>query len=126
VLYDVYNYRYNVYKEICKNNLRGCGKMKDMLHRGFLLGLGALTLTREKTEEVVEDLVKKGELTQEEAKKVIEETIEKGKEQRSVIRESVKKELEDLKKELNLVTKKDLEEFEARITKILEERLGEK
>ena len=40
----------------------------DGLHKVFLAGIGALATTAEKSQEIVDDLVKKGELTVEQGK----------------------------------------------------------
>ena len=40
----------------------------DGLHKVFLAGVGALATTAEKSQEIVDDLVKKGELTVEQGK----------------------------------------------------------
>ena len=68
--------------------------MQDFLRKGFNLGLGALTATKEKVEEVVNELIKKGEVGQEEGKKLINELIEKG------LRAEIKDENETVSKKI--------------------------
>ncbi|MBU0615018.1 MAG: hypothetical protein KJ601_02910 [Nanoarchaeota archaeon] len=44
---------------------------KDMLRKGFLLGLGAASLTSKKVNEVVKDLTKKGKLNAKEGEELV-------------------------------------------------------
>ncbi|GAW91815.1 phasin family protein [Calderihabitans maritimus] len=96
--------------------------MLEWLRKGFLLGLGAMSLTREKAEQLVEDLVKKGQVSTDEAKQFVEQLVERGREEREQLRGTVQSEVQKVRDELGLVTRKELEELEARV-KALEERL---
>ena len=52
--------------------------MQDLLKKALSLGFGALLVSKDKIEDVVNELVKKGELGQEEGKDLVNELIEKG------------------------------------------------
>ncbi|ABZ85043.1 hypothetical protein HM1_2495 [Heliomicrobium modesticaldum Ice1] len=97
--------------------------MLDIVRKALLAGLGAVTLTKERAEVIVEELVKKGEMSKEEAAKIIEELLEKSKEQREVVSETIKSEFSRLRNDFGLVTRKEYEALEARIAAI-EEKLG--
>ncbi|MEY8436902.1 phasin family protein [Atopobiaceae bacterium 24-176] len=57
-----------------KNPIEGLG---DMAHNVFLAGVGAAAIVGEKASQVVDDLVKKGELTVQQGKVVNEELSQK-------------------------------------------------
>ncbi len=57
--------------------LKGGGTMVDVVKKAMLAGIGALSVTREKVEELVDDLIKKGELGKEERAKFVRELVEK-------------------------------------------------
>ncbi|NPV26392.1 MAG: polyhydroxyalkanoate synthesis regulator [Firmicutes bacterium] len=97
--------------------------MIDLLRKTLYMGLGALYMTKEKAEQLVEDLVKKGEVSTDEAKTLISELIQKGEQQKEELAQFIRGEMEKRRFDLGLVTKKDLERLEQRI-KELEERLN--
>lgn len=92
--------------------------------KSLLFGVGILTLTREKAEKVVHDLVERGEVGAEEAKTFVNDLMEKGEQEKAAVQETIKKEVEDIRKKFGLVTQADLEALEERI-RVLESRLGE-
>jgi len=56
------------------------GTISDELKKVWLAGVGAMALTAEKTEELIEKLVKKGEITVEQGKELNEELKHKARE----------------------------------------------
>lgn len=87
------------------------------------MGLGAISLTKEKAEKFAQDLVEKGEATSEEARKLAGELLERGEEEKVLLKEMILRQMEDLRKSMGIVTKDDLYALEERI-KRLEERTG--
>jgi polyhydroxyalkanoate synthesis regulator phasin len=61
----------------------GVIKVRDPIERDFLVGLGALTLTREKAQSIVDGLVKKGEARRDEAKGLVDRLVTRGEEERA-------------------------------------------
>ena len=51
--------------------------MVDLVKKAMLAGIGALTVTREKVEELVDDLIKRGELSKDDRAKFVRELLEK-------------------------------------------------
>ena len=56
--------------------------LKKQLERTFLIGIGLLSLTREKAQAVVEDMVKQGSAAREEVKDLTDKLVERGEEER--------------------------------------------
>lgn len=98
--------------------------MMDLFRKTLYMSLGALSMTKEKAEQVVEDLVKRGEVNTEEAKHLVSEMLQKGEQQKEELSQFIKGEMEKRRFDLGLVTKKDIERLEQRI-KELEERLNQ-
>lgn len=94
-----------------------------MMRKMIYFGLGALSLTREKAEKMMNEMVDKGEINREEAKQFIDDAIKKGSEEKEELRNMIKQEYQELKNQFSLVTKKDLEALEARIA-ALEEKIS--
>ncbi|MBZ4665325.1 hypothetical protein [Mahella sp.] len=92
--------------------------MKDKLKKAFLIGIGAMAATGEKIDELVDELVAKGDVTAEEGKKILDQYKEKVKANQQDISSKAKEELSKMLDKMNLATKKDLEEIKARLDAI--------
>ncbi|UCE20293.1 MAG: phasin family protein [Gemmatimonadota bacterium] len=56
---------------------KGGGTMADVLRKGLLASIGVFSLTKERAEELVDELVKRGEVSKEEKAKVVKELVDK-------------------------------------------------
>ena len=69
--------------------------MIDVIKKTYLLGLGLATVTREKVEEVVDELVKRGEVAEKDRPHVIQDFMERAREEQrrlgATVRETVQK-----------------------------------
>lgn len=97
--------------------------MKNLIKKSLLLGMGAISLTREKAEKIVRELEEKGEVTSNETKDFVNELVEKGEQERMLFKDAIKKELTSLQESMGLPSKTDLAALGERI-KRLEERVG--
>ena len=68
--------------------------MSNIIEKSFLLGLGALTMTREKVAAAVEDLVSTGEVEAEESRRLVDRLVAKGEEEREALRKMIHQEVE--------------------------------
>jgi polyhydroxyalkanoate synthesis regulator phasin len=94
-----------------------------MMRKMIYFGLGTLSLTREKAEKMMNEMVDKGEVNKEEARQFIDEAIKKGAEEKEELRQMIRQEYQEIKNQFSLVTKKELEALEARI-KALEDKVS--
>lgn len=79
------------------------------------MGLGALVVTKEKVEEIVDELVKKGEVGQEEGKKLVSELIKKGEESKKEVGAQIEKIVKGVIEKLDISTHKELDELRSKI-----------
>jgi polyhydroxyalkanoate synthesis regulator phasin len=86
---------------------------KDMLY----LGLGSALLVKEKVENELNELKKKGKISEEEVKKVLQSANERGKEEEQKIKELLKDALKEVIDELELATKEDIKNLEKKLEK---------
>lgn len=93
--------------------------MKDTLKKSLYLGVGAISLTKEKIEQLVDDLIHKGEASQSERAKLIDEFFSRAKEQEKEVTDKVK----DIVKSYGVVSKKEFDELRKRLEK-LEKKLS--
>jgi polyhydroxyalkanoate synthesis regulator phasin len=74
--------------------------MKNFLEKSFDLGLGLLMYSREKVEELVEELVNKGEVERKDARQFANDLIKRGEDQRGEFKNLIH---DEVSKALNLV-----------------------
>jgi polyhydroxyalkanoate synthesis regulator phasin len=98
----------------------------EILRKVVLVGIGALSLTKEKAEQLVKELADKGHVTTDEARTFVGELLERGQRERESIRKTVGEEIEGLRDKWGLVTKKDLNELLRRLAVIEEHLLGKR
>jgi polyhydroxyalkanoate synthesis regulator phasin len=98
------------------------GKMFDLMKKGFMAGLGAVVLTRDKIEEATKRLMEEGKITPKEMDALTEDLVKSGEEQwqevTSAISDNIKKGIGTF----DVVSKEEFEKLEARIAD-LEKRL---
>lgn len=103
--------------------------MIDWVRKAFYLGLGTMVVTKEKAEQIIDELVKTGNLEKGEAAKMLNELVEKGQQQKAAITEAVKKEFAEFRSDVGIITRREFNELEASIQEVnerlkrLEERL---
>jgi polyhydroxyalkanoate synthesis regulator phasin len=85
--------------------------MKTLLEKGFLAGLGLLSMTREKAQKVVEELTHEGELQRSEAKEWIEQLSDRGEEERQALRKLIRDEMKKVLDEVGFATKEDIQKL---------------
>lgn len=93
--------------------------MLDIIKKSIYFGLGTISATREKVEEIVDEMIEKGQLTKDQRSKAVKEIMDeaekKEKEFQNTIRSTVDKILND---EIQVATKKDIAEIEKRLSNI--------
>ena len=85
--------------------------MKSLLEKGFLAGIGLLSMTREKAEKVIDELSHEGELQKSEAKQWIDQLSDRGEEERQALRKLIRDELKKVLDDMGLATKEDIQKL---------------
>lgn len=85
--------------------------MKTLLEKGFLAGLGLLSMTREKAQRVVEELTHEGELQKSEMKQWVDQLSDRGEEERQALRKLIRDEIKKVLDEMGLATKEDIQKL---------------
>jgi len=81
----------------------------------MLMGFGILSLTREKAEEWIDELVRRGEISEKEGREAVDEFVEKSKEMRQDLSSRVESAVEEAVKKMNLATRDDLDKLKKKI-----------
>lgn len=85
--------------------------MQDVVKKAFLMGLGAVALTKEKAEEFVEDLKKNKNITPEEGKKLVQQMLDKSGEYKQKVRKEIRKQVKKVVSEMGVATKEDIDKL---------------
>jgi polyhydroxyalkanoate synthesis regulator phasin len=88
----------------------------------FLAGVGAAALTKERTEELVDELAGRGKLSRDEARTIVDDVVGRWRSEALKVGERASATFAGLYRELGLVTRREYEELELRLAQ-LEHRL---
>jgi polyhydroxyalkanoate synthesis regulator phasin len=103
--------------------------MAGLIEKSLLLGLGALTLTRDKVIQFVNRMAEEGEVKPEEIPDIVDKLIARGEENREELRKLVREELDKRSIRAPLASRKDIEKLSQKIDELaakVEELAGEK
>ena len=89
--------------------------MRDFVERSVLMSLGLLSLTREKAQGIVDELVKRGEVRRDDSKGMVDRLVQRGEEERGTFRKLIREEVAKVAHDLNLATQADLQALEKKI-----------
>jgi polyhydroxyalkanoate synthesis regulator phasin len=96
--------------------------VRELLEKALFAGVGAAALTRERIEELAEELAQRGNLSAGDAREAIEEVVGRWRSDATRIGERAGTSLTTIFRELGLVTRREYEELELRLAQ-LEHRL---
>jgi len=85
--------------------------MKSLLEKGFLAGIGLLSMTREKAQKVIDELSHEGEVQKNEVKDWVDQLSSRGEEERQALRKLVRDEMKKVLDEMGLATKEDIQKL---------------
>jgi poly(hydroxyalkanoate) granule-associated protein len=89
--------------------------MKEYIRKAMLIGIGLVATTREKVEESIAELVKKGELSEKEGKELVNELFERSKKVKEEWDKRVERAIAEALSRLSIPNKKELDELKIRV-----------
>jgi len=95
----------------------------DTMKKAMYLGLGALSITKEKAEAFVDDLVKRGKMSEKDRDATVEKLLEGGEKQEGLIEEQVFSLVQRVMAGMGIPTQKDLKSILNRLDGI-EKKIG--
>ena len=94
------------------------GSVRESVERLLLAGVGAAALTKERVDELADDLSRRGQLTREEARDAIDEAIHRWRGDALRVSERASTSVTAVIRELGLVTRREWEELELRLAQV--------
>jgi len=95
--------------------------MKKSIRKLGLIGAGLWAMTEERIDEVVKDLVDKGDINKEEGKKLVLDMLEESKRQKTDFEKKMSEKIQESISKADFVSRKDMQELESRIETLEEE-----
>lgn len=89
--------------------------MIDVIKKSLEIGLGAVTVTKEKLQEITDELVLKGDLTKKEGNTIFKEFVDAAENSQKKIRSIVDEQVHNVIKEAGIATKADIKALEGRL-----------
>ncbi len=93
--------------------------MFDFLERGFLATVGVLSISREKVQEVVDQMVARGDLNLDEGRQLVDKMVKRGQEERETMRGLVRQEVQKVVGELDMASRKDFQVLNDKLDALL-------
>ena len=93
--------------------------MFDFFERGFLATVGVLSVSREKVQEIVDQMVARGDLNLDEGRQLVDRMVRRGQEERDTMRGLVRQEVQKVVGELDVVSRKDIQALNDKLDALL-------
>lgn len=95
--------------------------MKESIRKLGLIGAGLWAITEDRVNDIVKELVDKGDINKEEGKKVVQDMLEERKKQKLDLEKKISEKIQESISKADMFTKKDMNELESRIQTLEEE-----
>jgi len=90
----------------------------DLMNKVLLAGVGALSLTRQKAEELVEELAKEGKVAEKKKPDFVKDLLDRAEKSRHDLEDMVSRSVSSALTKLSIATKEDLKRIEKKIDKL--------
>ena len=96
--------------------------MIDIIRRSFLIGVGAMAITRDRLEQFITESVSRGELSREQGKTLLDEMAQRADQERDRVERFVRQQVSHVLDTAGLASREDISRLDGRIDN-LESRL---
>jgi polyhydroxyalkanoate synthesis regulator phasin len=93
--------------------------MLETLDKIMAAGLGAMSMTRDRAEELFDEAVKRGKEVQANREKFVTQLVDSAKQARASLEDTVRNQVHSAMTGLNLPTREDLQRIEAKLDQLL-------
>lgn len=91
--------------------------MSDLIKKLLYAGIGAVALTKEKAEEIIDELVKKGDIAKEEKASVLSNILKAADKRKGEIQKFIKDEIQKGLKVLDVPTREEFDQLKKKVEK---------
>ncbi|MEX2460563.1 MAG: polyhydroxyalkanoate synthesis regulator [Paenibacillaceae bacterium] len=90
--------------------------MSDLIRKAISLGIGITAVSREKAQQFVDEMVKKGDIAHDESMEVVNRLIARGEEQQNEMKRMVQDQVRKILTDMDIATKQDLIDLENKLS----------
>lgn len=98
--------------------------MTNILEKSVYLGLGILSMTRERAEEIIDDLVERGKVSKDESAKAVRDLMDRVENEKRSLEKKINSMVEDTIKRMHLATRHDIDALNKKLDKIIKTQAG--
>ncbi len=95
--------------------------MLDLIKKTLMAGVGMAAMTKEKIEELANDIAKKSKLSEKEGKKLINDFLKRSQTAKKDLESLIEKTVKKVMKNLNIATREDITKLTKRMKKLEDE-----
>ena len=99
--------------------------MLEFIKKAIFIGAGLASMTAEKIEEAVAEIVRRGEISEKQGRELIQELKDRSGKARKDLGDRVEKMIEEALQRLKIPTRKEVDELKARIDRLEKEKGGQ-
>jgi polyhydroxyalkanoate synthesis regulator phasin len=92
--------------------------MIDLIKKTLLAGVGLAAMTKDKVEELAEELTEEGELSEKEAKELLNDLLKRSKRAKKDLNKKMENVVRKVLKKMDVATKKDITRLDRKIQNI--------
>lgn len=92
--------------------------MQEFIKNIFYLGAGAAFATKDKIEEIKNDLIEKGKMTQDEGKQFVDDLVKKSEKAKADMEKRVREVVSEQMDKMNMATKDDLADLQKQVLEL--------
>ena len=92
--------------------------MLDFVRKAIYIGAGLASMTADRIQEAVDEIVKKGELSEKQGRDLVEELFEKSDKTRKEMSERVERFTQDALEKLKIPSRREMDELKGRIDQL--------
>ncbi len=93
-------------------------EISTLARKFLLLGIGALSLTEERLEQIISGMVKKGEISRQEGRDLVQEMLKKIKQEKDDLSGKIKKEFDCLMDKVDVPKQSEINELKQKIAEL--------
>ncbi|RLD14068.1 hypothetical protein DRI50_05995 [candidate division KSB1 bacterium] len=98
--------------------------MLDIIKKSIYLGLGAASLTKERVDKLVDELIEKGQVAKDDKANAVKDIMDKVEKEEKELEKRIKKTVNEAIESVGAATQNDIDELKKQL-KELEEKLAE-
>ncbi|MFH1673035.1 MAG: phasin family protein [Pseudomonadota bacterium] len=95
--------------------------MLDLIKKTLMAGVGMAAMTKDKIEELANDIAKKSKLSEKEGKKLINDFLKRSQTAKKDLESLIEKTVKKITKNLNIATREDMTKLTKRIKQLEDE-----